>query len=468
MTRSPRSLAGPGRHPARTARQLVQASLLIGASLLGLSGLTGLTGLVLLAADATPARAQEPVLLERIVAIVDEEMILQSDLDLAIELYQLDRQLAGEQPDPVTPDLRARVLESLIENKLIIAAAKQNDMVVEEEEIEARVDQRVEELVAQYGSRAALEQALAESGLTLEDFRFRYGTQLRNQQYMRLVVGRFIRPEIEVMANEVEDYYLEHLDEMPAEPDSVTVGSILVRIQPSPETRRRVQAKVAEAQAALAAGEDFAAVARQYSEGPNARRGGRIGAVRPGDLFDRALEQAIFKLGEGEVSQPVVSSRGVHVLRVDRVLEDGARQISQIVFPVEITDADVAAARDRIEQARQRVQAGEAFSLVAAEVSEDPTAAQTGGLMGTFQLDELAPAFQEVLQDASVGEVSEPLRTDAGWYVFQLVDRVAGHQYTFAELQEELRRFVESQKIETALAEYIDELEGRFFVDIKD
>jgi len=417
---------------------------------------------------APPATAQEPVLLERIVAIVDEEMILQSDLDLAIELYQLDRQLSGEQPEPVTPDLRERVLESLIENKLIIAAAKQNDMVVEEQEIEARVDQRVEELIAQYGSRAALEQALAQSGLTMDDFRFRYGTQLRNQQYMRLVVGRFIRPEIEVMENEVEDYYLEHLDEMPAEPDSVTVSSILVRVQPSAETRQAVQTKVAAAQAALAGGEDFAAVAERLSEGPNARRGGRVGTVRPGDLFDRVLDQAVFQLAAGQVSQPVVSSRGVHLLRVDRIEADGARTISQIFFPVEISEADVAAARERIERARQRVLDGEAFSLVAADVSEDPAAASTGGLMGTFELGELAPAFQEVLAGAQVGEVTEPLQTGAGWYVFQLVDRVEGHRYTYDELKEELRRFVESQKIETALGEYVDELQERFFVDIKD
>jgi peptidyl-prolyl cis-trans isomerase SurA len=402
------------------------------------------------------------------VAIVDEEMILQSDLDLAIELYQLDRQLSGAEPEPVTPELRRRVLESIIENKLIIAAAKQNDMVVEEAEIEARVQERVDELVQQYGSQAALQQALRESGLTLEDFRFRYGTQLRNQQYMRLVVGRFIRPEIEVMENEVEEYYLDNLAEMPAEPDSITVSAILVRIQPSEQTRRAVQGKVAAAQDALAAGRPFAQVAQTYSEGPNARRGGRIGAVKPGDLFDRALEQAISRLAVGEYSPPVVSSRGVHILTVDEVQAGGAKVISQIFFPVEIQDSDVELARQRIEAARQRVLGGEAFSLVAAEVSDDPAAAGTGGLMGTFQLNELSPDFQGALEGTEIGEIAEPLLTPSGWYLFQVVDRVEGHRYTYEELKGDLRRFVENQKIEMALAEYIDELEGRFFVDIKE
>jgi parvulin-like peptidyl-prolyl isomerase len=164
----------------------------------------------------------------------------------------------------------------------------------------------------------------------------------------------------------------------------------------------------------------------------------------------------------------VVSSRGVHILTVDAVEADGAKVVSQIFFPVEIQETDIEQARERIEAARQRVVAGEPFSLVAAEVSDDPAAASTGGLMGTFQVDELSPEFQSALEGAEIGDVTEPLITPSGWYVFQVVDRIAGHRYTYEELKGDLRRFVENQKIELALAEYIDELEGRFFVDIKD
>lgn len=425
-----------------------------------------------LAAGSQPAAgqapAQEPVLLERIVAIVDEEMILQSDLDLAVELYQIDRQMAGLPAEAVTPELRRRVLDSLIENKLIIAAAKQNDMVVEEQEIETRVQARIDQLVEQYGSLEALQQALTESNLTLDDFRFRYGTQLRNQQYMRLVVGRFIRPGIEVLANEVEAYYLDHLAEMPAEPDSLTIASILVRIQPAAEARQAVQEKVAAAQRALASGRDFAAVAREFSEGPNARRGGRIGAFRPGELFDRVLDQTLARLAVGEVSQPVVSSRGVHILRLDGLEADGARLVSQIFYPLDITPEEVAAARQRIAAARERILAGAPFSLVAAEMSEDAASAAAGGLLGTFQLNELSPDFQEALAQAQIGQVTEPLQTAAGWYIFQVLDRIEGHRYTFEELRDDLRRFLENQKIEAALVQYIENLKDRFFVDIKD
>jgi peptidyl-prolyl cis-trans isomerase SurA len=421
-----------------------------------------------LGAAGLPSFAGEPVLVDRVLAIVDEEAILLSDLDRAVDLHQLDRQYQELPEVSVTPELREEILQSLIESKLVIAAAKQADLTVEEDEITRRVDERIDELVKQYGSREALAREMTRSGLTTDDFRSRYGNQLRDQQYLHLVIGRFIRPKVEVLSNEVEEYYLAHLDEMPAEPDSVTIADILIRVQPAADARREVQRKIALAQDALRAGEDFAEVARRFDESPNAQRGGQLGVVRTGDLFDKTLETTVFGLAVGAVSQPVVSSRGVHIVKVDTVQDDGARAISQIFIPLQATDADVAAARARAETARARVVAGEAFSLVASEISDDPQSAKNGGLLGTFQVDAMSPQFQAVLKDAAVGPPTEPLLTPAGWYVFQLLDRFEGHKFTYEELKEDLRRHVENQKIEVELKTYIDDLRERFFVDIKE
>jgi peptidyl-prolyl cis-trans isomerase SurA len=419
-------------------------------------------------AAGLPSLAAEPVLVDRVVAIVDEEAILLSDLNRAVDLYQLDRQYQELPEEPVTPELREETLQSLIESKLVIAAAKQADLTVEEDEITRRVDERIDELVKQYGSREALAREMTRSGLTTDDFRDRYGNQLREQQYLRLVIGRFIRPKVEVLSNEVEEYYLGHLDEMPAQPDSVTLADILIRVQPAADARLEAQRKITLAQDALRAGEDFADVAGRFDESPNAQRGGQLGVVRTGDLFDKTLEAAVFGLAAGAVSQPVVSSRGVHIVRIDAVQDDGARAISQIFIPLQATDADAADARTRADAARARVVAGETFSLVASETSDDPQSAKNGGLLGTFQLDALSPQFQAVLKDAPVGQPTEPLLTPTGWYVFQVLDRVEGHKFTYEELKEDLRRHVENQKIETELKIYINDLRERFFVDLKE
>ncbi len=426
-------------------------------------------GILLAAAPGPPpVRAQEaPQLVDRILAIVDEEAILQSDLDREVELYRLNQEYQGETVTPDTPELRREMLDRLIESKLIIAAAKAADMDVDEEAIARSVEQRIAQYVERFGSREVFERELVRSGTTLADFKDRMRTQLRDDQYLRLVVGRFIRPDIEVMENELQDYYLANLDEMPAEPDSLTIADILVPVQPSLQQRQEIQQVVAQAQQALAAGTPFAEVAKQYSRGPNAKRGGAVGTVAPGDLFDQALDRAVFALAEGQVSEPVLSSRGVHLLRVDKVGQDGRRAISQVFLPVEVTEADVARAKEAVDAARARVLAGEPFADVAAAVSADAASAARGGLLGTFRLEDLSEQFRSVLDEAQTGTVTEPVLTPAGWYVFEVRERRAGHMFTFEELKGDLRVMVEGQKIEAALARYVEGLRKRFFIDEK-
>jgi peptidyl-prolyl cis-trans isomerase SurA len=413
------------------------------------------------------AQGGGPRLVDRIVAIVDEEAILQSDLDREIELFKLEKEYAGEPAPQETPEVRREMLDRLIESKLVIAAAKQADMTVDEEAIEQSVQEKIDQFVEHFGSMDDLLRELNASGMTLVDYRARMKTQLRDQQYLRLVVGKFIRPNIEVLENEVRDYYLAHLDEMPAEPDSLTIANILVPVQPSVDVRQAIQAKVVEIQAALESGRSFTDVATEYSEGPNAKRGGEVGVVAPGDLFDPNLDRAVFALSLGEVSQPVVSSVGVHLIRLDSVQDDGRRAISQVFLPIEVAQEDVDAARSDIDAARARILNGESFGLVAAEVSGDPVSAENDGLLGTFRLEDLSSQFQEVLSDAQVGEVTEPILTPAGWYIFQVNARIAGHMYTYEELKDNLRQMVENQKIEIALGEYVEGLREQFFIDEK-
>ncbi len=414
------------------------------------------------------AQAQsEPELVDRIVAIVDEEAILLSDLNREIELYRLEKQYSGEEISAANDVVRSEMLERLIESKLIIAAARQADMKVDDEAVQESVEQKIQQFVDHFGSLEKLETELHRSGMTLSDYRTRMSSQLRDQQYLRLVVGKFIRPKIEVLENEVREYYLANLDQMPAEPDSLTIANILIPVQPSVEVRQAVQAEVKRVQDALAGGRSFDEVAREMSQGPNAQRGGVVGVVSPGDLFDANLDRAVFALAVGQVSEPIVTSRGVHLVHLDAIQEDNRRAISQVFLPIDVSQADVDDARTKIDTARLRVTTGESFGLVASEVSGDPASARNGGVLGTFRLEDLSSQFQAALKDVEIDEVTEPTLTPAGWYIFKLISRTEGHMYTYEELSDNLRQMVESQKIEVELAKYVAELRTRFFIDDK-
>ena len=142
------------------------------------------------------ARSDEgPVLVDRVLAIVDEEVILQSDVDREVELHRMNEEYQGLPVTADSPELRRELLDRLIESKLIIAAAKAADMSVDEEAIRHSVDQRIEQFVERFGSREVFERELLRSGTTEADFRERMASQLRDDQYLRLVVGKFIRPD---------------------------------------------------------------------------------------------------------------------------------------------------------------------------------------------------------------------------------------------------------------------------------
>ncbi len=408
-----------------------------------------------------------PVLVDRIVAIVDEEPILQSDVEREVSLYLLEAKQRGAPVTESREEIRRQVLQRLVESKLLVAAARQEDIEIGDEEIDREVQRNIDQLVRYYGSRERLERELAANGLTLDDYRRRSRVQLRDQQYMRAVVGRFIRPKIVVTEDEIEAYYREHIDAVPATPDSLTLADILIPVEPGAEAQRELQQRLSEVLAALGRGEDFAAVARRYSQGPAAPRGGLVGTVKRGDLFSKQLEEVVFSLPPGGTSQPVVTERGVHIVHVDTVTATG-RRVRQIFFPVALTEADIARARARAEEARRRVLAGEPFAKVAGEMSADPASVDKGGNLGTYALDDLAPAIREGVKDLKPGELSEPIATPAGFYVMLVKDRKAGHRLTLAEVHDRIKATLENQKIQAALEEYVQGLRERFAVDIKE
>jgi peptidyl-prolyl cis-trans isomerase SurA len=418
------------------------------------------------AATAQP-EGPTPELVDRILVIVDEEAILLSEVEREVALYRLEARNAGVEVEQDDAAIRDEILERLIESKLIIAAAKQEEIEVSAEAIERDVQANIDQLVRYYGSRATLESELARNGMTLDDYRRRSHAQLRDQHYMRAVVGRFIRPRIEVREDEVEDWYAAHGEEIPATPDSLTLADILIAVQPSDEVQRELQAKLGAALQALGEGVPFADVAHEHSEGPAAARGGRLGTIRPGDLKSAVLEDVIFSLEAGETSQPVVTESGLHVVHLDTVVE-GGREVSQIFFPLTITEEDVARARAEAEAAHARVLAGESFALVATELSVDPSSATRGGDLGRFALTDLSPGIQEALADVGEGELTDPFLTPAGFYIFLVKERTYGRTLTLDEVREQVRQAVESEKLQVELARYVDDLRTRFVVDRKD
>jgi peptidyl-prolyl cis-trans isomerase SurA len=238
----------------------------------------------------------------RILATVDGEPITLYELKNFMASNPLAAQVAEQGPEPV--------LDALITTRMIEREISSKGIVIGDADIDAYINQiRQQNQI----SEEQLYQALSAQGITPEAYR----NQIRQELQRAQLINREIRGKVSITPEDVERYYQAHLEEYEKAPE-VTVSHIVLRLPDDapPEEVERVEKKAEEIHAMLDDGEDFSALARQYSEDPAAESGGVLGTFRIGSMLD-ALDDAARDLDVGEYSQPVRSSVGIHIVRLD-------------------------------------------------------------------------------------------------------------------------------------------------------
>ena len=248
---------------------------------------------VLLVASLTMvARAQ---VLDRIVAVVENEPILESELNAQVQFFVLNNKI-----DPNTPGLKDQVLQSMINEKLIVAKAIEDSVVVTDEDVQQQMDALIQQRVQQVGSEARLEELY---GMPLSRIKREFRDELReNLLAERLRQQRFGASQIS--RREVEEFFREFQDSLGAVPEEVDLSHIFIRPKPDSASKAVARAKAQVLLDSLKAGADFEALASGHSEDPgSASRGGDLGLVRRGQ-FVKDFEAAVFALNEGQLSGP--------------------------------------------------------------------------------------------------------------------------------------------------------------------
>ena len=247
----------------------------------------------------------------RIVATIDGEPVTAHEL----RRYAKDHGIGGE------PE--ARVLDTLITDKLLEKEIKAQGITARDDEI----DRYIQEIQARNGmDEERFTHALAEQGMTRESYRETVKNEIEKAQ----LVNREIRQRVNVSPEEIRRYYDAHLDDY-AIAERVRVRDVFFALDPADDDAAvtHVRAKALEVRELALDGRDFAALARQFSEGPGADKGGELGTFGRGEM-DRELEQAVFTLEPGKVSEPVRTAAGFHLLRVDQRIAAGHRPLEEV------------------------------------------------------------------------------------------------------------------------------------------
>lgn len=422
-------------------------------------------------APPSPAAAPRVRTADYIVAVVNSEPITRYELDRRID--RLRGQLSSERGQtPPADAIAAQVLERLIAEKVQLQLARDAGLKVDDLAVT-----QAEDMVAQQNNvtRSEMLSALAKDGITHEQFRSELRTQLMLQRLReRETSGRVKVSELEI------DQYLRKQQQGSgansgfAPGTEINLANILIAVpenaSPVQVSEREVRARSVTEQAR--AGGDFAALAKQFSDAPDAAQGGEMGLM-PTNRYPELFLQATARVAVGGVTDPVRSGAGFHVLKVLGKGESETSAVSVVqsharhILLRTSADLSESAAAARLADYRKRIESGLAtFETLAQEHSQDSSAAQ-GGDLGWSSPGRFVPEFEQALGALQPGQISQPVVSRFGVHLIQLVERRTVNLST-RELREVAREAVRQQKREEAFIEWAREQRARAYVEIRD
>lgn len=409
---------------------------------------------------ARPVHGQQ--LVDYVVAVVDNEIILYSDVVEAVKMFRMQQ----EEPEP--EDLPNQVLNNMIDTRVVLAYARRDSVRIPAERVNGAVREIVDQYTEQLGSQEALEQLVTNSGMTMRD----WNRLLRRQKEEELLQRRLEEDrfgEVRVTGLEVARYYETNYDAIPTNPVKLDLSHIMIASRPDPEVVAAKNSRIQEIRRRIADGEDFGDMARRFSEDLNsAQNGGDLGYFARG-TFMAGFEDAAFALETGEISEPVQTDVGLHIIKLEERKDDQIR-VRHILVQIPKSDEDDHRALETVSSLRQRILEGEvSFSNAAAEYSEDLSSASAGGHIGEFMLDQLLPQYQTALDTIAVNQMTEPIRVvDQGavsYHVMMLNSRTGGDKLTLEDHFQQITYLAKQAKWNRERERWLGDLRRELYID---
>jgi peptidyl-prolyl cis-trans isomerase SurA len=408
---------------------------------------------------------------ERIAAIVNKEVILASDVD-----EQTREAAVRMRMDPADTvqigRLRKEVLNQLVEKQVLLAEAQKQNITVTDADVKQAVDREIQGLKQRIGSEKDYQAALAKENTTEAELRKRYEGGVREQLLISRLVGREVQSKTTVSDAEVKAYFEAHRDSIGKRPEELRLAYIVVAFEPDPTQVKRAQARADSLRTLVVTkGQPFERVAAQHSDDPSARVGGDLGTFSRGDMVAE-FESVAFALKPMEISQPVRTRFGYHVIQVlqhyaKTDTSDEKIHARHIMVQAKPTDADEERARKRALALRDSIVAGADFAAVARKYSADAATRDSGGVVGQIPVPALPANLREPLSGLRVGEVSVPFKRDAGYHIFKLLGREPEKDYVFDDIKDDLKEVVTNKKLEENYKRWYERIKKTVNVEIR-
>lgn len=396
-----------------------------------------------------------------IVAVVDDDVITRVELNQRMQdLLQTLRQQGAQLPPRDL--LERQLLERMIIEKLQLARAGQVGISVDDEQLNSIIANIAQENGL---TISQLRQALAADGVSFAFFR----EQIRNEVMISQVRGSEVERRVHVSPAEVDSFLAGQREQQ--QDNQYQLRHILISLptDASPEQIAQSRAKAEDLFQQVRQGADFANLAISYSDGQQALEGGDLGWRSAGQLPSQFAE-TVFNLQVGEVSEPIRSSNGFHLLYLADIRGDDRHMVRQVnARHILIRSSELVSdeeARLRLERLRERLLGGADFAELARANSEDPGSASRGGELGWADPEIYVAEFRNTLMELDEGQISLPFSTQFGWHIMQL-QGWREHDSTDEARRNQAFQSLRERKTEEELQNWLRNLRDEAYVEYR-
>ena len=404
-----------------------------------------LIGLSLLAGTA---RA-EPILLDKIIAVVDDKIVLRSDVENKLRMELITRRVdVRTVPQAELENMFNKILENEIQRNLLLVRAREDSIEVDDERVEEMVRAQIRYIKEQFGA-ANFAEELKKEGLTERQMRDQYREHFRNQ-YLEDSMSQMLAQQVKVSPRDIKEFEEKYRR---GESSSVSLSHIFIEPAASTEQQDKIRPQAEAVLERIRAGEDFAALAKEYSQDPgSASQGGDLGFFGRGTMVP-AFEDVAFSLKVGEVSDLVQSQFGFHIIRVEEISGDQVRA-RHILF---LLQKDEKAGQQKAMALYQQIKDGADFAELAREHSDfEETASRGGFWRDDLPRENLPSEIADAVRTLKPGDVSLPVKMEGGWNIFRINDDAAT-----------LEKFAGQERLQELFRKKLAETRAKLYVDVR-
>jgi peptidyl-prolyl cis-trans isomerase SurA len=400
---------------------------------------------------------------DRIIAIVGNDIILESDLQYQMQMYARQNNVTS-----INPAIAQQIFQQMLTDKIILAKAEQDSVIVKDEEVNKELDFRLKSLIQQVGSEQRIQEVY---GMPLVKIRLTLKEDLvKKMMSDKLKRKKFSNP-VKVSDKEVRDFYNTYGDSLPPASEEFEMSHIFISRKLTDGEKQISKAKALQILDSVKAGTDFSELAKRNSDDKgSAVNGGDLGFAKKG-VFVKEFEEALNKLSIGEVSDVVETEFGYHIIKLIEKKGDLLRAEHILVSFKKSADSDFGTIAT-LNGIRDSIQNGKlTFERAAVLYSQDVETNTKDGYIGFVPIEKLDSNYVSELNKLQIEEISKPLRSgddnNYGYELIKIKSRTSPHKLTLETDFSKIKKYASAMKENKAYEEWIEELKKSVYVDTK-